>query len=97
MVTNGTRKAVIRRCSSKKVFLKISQISQQNVCVGVFFNQVFKNSFFIEYLQWLPLELEIENTLPEYSSRIYCSVRTNTVQKMKLCYLIEKVVVSITY
>ena len=29
-----------RRCLSKKIFLKISQISQKNTCVGVFFNKV---------------------------------------------------------
>ena len=36
-----------RRCSVKKVFLKISQISQENTCVGVFFSKVvglFKNA-----------------------------------------------------
>ena len=30
-----TLEAVIRSCSSKYVFLKISQISQENTCVGV--------------------------------------------------------------
>ena len=29
--------AVVRRCSSKYVFLKISQDSQENICVGVSF------------------------------------------------------------
>ena len=29
--------AVVRKCSSKKMFLKISQISQENTCVGVSF------------------------------------------------------------
>ena len=29
--------AVARKCSSKKMFLKISQISQVNACVGVSF------------------------------------------------------------
>ena len=29
--------AVIRRCSAKKVFLKISQVSQENTCFGVLF------------------------------------------------------------
>ena len=32
--------AVVRRCSSKQVFLKFSKISQENTCVGVFFNKV---------------------------------------------------------
>ena len=48
-----------RRCPSKKVFLKISQYSQENTCVGVNFIKktptqvfsyeyckIFKNSFF---------------------------------------------------
>ena len=30
-------KAAVRRCSSKQVFLKISQISQKNTFVGVSF------------------------------------------------------------
>ena len=34
--------AVVRRCSSKYVFLKIPQNSQENNCVGVFFNKVAK-------------------------------------------------------
>ena len=29
--------AVVRRCSAKQVFLKISQILQENLCAGVFF------------------------------------------------------------
>ena len=29
--------AIVRRCSSKKVFLKSSQSSQKNICVGVSF------------------------------------------------------------
>ena len=29
--------ALLRSCSSKYVFLKISQISQENTCVGVSF------------------------------------------------------------
>ena len=32
--------AVVQRCSVKKVFLKISQNSQENTCVGVSFLQV---------------------------------------------------------
>ena len=31
------REAVVRRCFSKQVFLKISQYSQENTCVGVSF------------------------------------------------------------
>ena len=37
---DNTVEAVIRRCSSKQVFLKISQISQENTYVGVSFSQV---------------------------------------------------------
>ena len=29
-----------RKCSIKKVFLKIPQYSQENICIGVFFNSV---------------------------------------------------------
>ena len=35
-----TRETVVRRCSVKKVFLKISQKSQENTCVGVSFNKI---------------------------------------------------------
>ena len=34
-VFNGTLKTAIRRCFSKYVFLKISQYSPENFCVGV--------------------------------------------------------------
>ena len=34
---NENIEAVVRICSSKKVSLKISQISQENICVGVSF------------------------------------------------------------
>ena len=30
-------KAAVRRCSTKEVFLKISQYSQESTCVGVSF------------------------------------------------------------
>ena len=40
-VKNGSKtinvEIVVRRCSSKQVFLIISQISQENPCVGVSF------------------------------------------------------------
>ena len=38
----GTKdiEAVVRRCSSKWLLLKISQYSQENTCVEVFFNKV---------------------------------------------------------
>ena len=34
---NENMEAVVRRCSSKQVLLKILQISQENACVGVSF------------------------------------------------------------
>ena len=36
-VFNGTLKTAIRRCFSKYVFLKTSQCSPENTCVGVSF------------------------------------------------------------
>ena len=33
----ASTEAVVRKCSSKQVFLKISQISQENTCVGISF------------------------------------------------------------
>ena len=37
IVTSSTLKAVARRCFSKQLFLKMSQILQENTCVGVSF------------------------------------------------------------
>ena len=34
---NSLTEAVVSRCSLKKVFLKISQYSQENTCVGYYF------------------------------------------------------------
>ena len=68
-MSSGTE-AVVQRCSVRNMFLKISQNSQKNTCVRVFFLiklqnlaqvlscefcKVFKNSFFIEHLWWLLL------------------------------------------
>ena len=68
--------ATFRRCSSKQVFLKIWQYSQENtISRNLFLNKVsdlrpptqvfsceyceiFKNSFFIEHLQWLLLTFQ---------------------------------------
>ena len=57
--------AVVQRCSVKKVFLKISQNSQENTCAKVSlliklqaqlfsceFCEFFKNTFFIEHFRW---------------------------------------------
>ena len=60
---------VVRRCSSKQVFLRAPQNLQKNICARDFFNKVaslryscefcefFKNTFFIEHLWWLLLAL----------------------------------------
>ena len=37
---NENMEAVVRRCSSKYVFLKISQVSQERTCVRVSFNKI---------------------------------------------------------
>ena len=59
--------AVLQRCSVKKVFLEISQDSQENTCVRVSFSiklchvSLFHLSqspfFFIEHLWWLLLSM----------------------------------------
>ena len=33
----GLSKAVIQKCSAKKVFLEVSQNSQENICARIFF------------------------------------------------------------
>ena len=58
--------AVVQRCSVKKVFLKISQNSQENSCARLFLNKedsctseklekFLRTSFFTEHLRWLRL------------------------------------------
>ena len=61
--------AVVRRCSSKQMFLKVSQISQVNFCVEEF----FRTPVFIEYLRWLLLvydrrgmKVELTNFVPMF-------------------------------
>ena len=41
--------AVIQRCPVKKMFLEISQDSQENTCAGIC--KIFKNTYYEEYLQ----------------------------------------------
>ena len=60
-------KAVVWRCSLKKVFLKISQNSQENTCVRVSFliklqasGKISKNTFLTEQLRWLLLAFQSE-------------------------------------
>ena len=54
--------AVVRRCSVKKVFLEISQNSQENTCAREIskntFCEISKNTFFIDHLWWLLLVTE---------------------------------------
>ena len=38
---------VVYRCSSKQVFLKIQQNSQENICFGIFFNKANANQSFL--------------------------------------------------
>ena len=58
------------RCSVKKVFLEISQISQENMCKSLFFNKVaslrfceiLRTPFFTEHLRWPLLIFEQVNS-----------------------------------
>ena len=49
--------SVVRRCSLKKMLLKISQILYENTCAGISFlisyefREMFKNILFIDYFQ----------------------------------------------
>ena len=40
LMTSLMKEAVVRRCSVKKVFLQVSQNSQENTCARVSFNKV---------------------------------------------------------
>ena len=73
------------RCYVKKVFLEISQISQQNACATasflkkrfcqrcfpVNFAKFLRTSFLTEHIRWLLLAFQSESTL--YSFRTSCS------------------------
>ena len=37
VIINASSEAAVRRCSSKEIFFKISQYSQENACVGASF------------------------------------------------------------
>ena len=52
-----TTEAVFRRCSPKKVFLEVLQISQESTCAFSEICKIFKNTFFTEHLWWLLLKL----------------------------------------
>ena len=67
--------AVTQRCSAKKVFLEISQNSQDNTCARVCFLinlqetlslvfscefcEILRTSFFTEHIRWLLLKLHV--------------------------------------
>ena len=66
--------AVVRRCSVKKLFLKISQSSQENTCARCFpvnFAKFLKTFFLTEHIRWLFLAFPSESTA--YSFRTSCS------------------------
>ena len=42
-IINISKEAVVRRCSVKKVFLEISENSQENICASVSFLEYDKN------------------------------------------------------
>ena len=57
--TKLNAEAVVRRCSSKQVFLNILQYSPENTYVGASFQQSCRpEAFFIEYLWRLLLQME---------------------------------------
>ena len=82
---NGFTEAVVRRCSIKKVFLKLSQNSQENACARVSFSiklhaeaqvlsyefcEIFKNICFIEHLQTTASEFTFQNNYTEVETYI---------------------------
>ena len=63
------REAVAKRCSVKKVFLKISQNSQENTCARV--------SFLIKLQAW-GLQLFEKETLAQVLSCEFCEISKKT-------------------
>ena len=59
-------------CSAEKVFLKIPQISRENICQNLVFNKFLRAPFFIENLWWLILVVTrvLQNGSFEKSHRI---------------------------
>ena len=59
IVTSLSSEAVVWRCSVKKVFLKVSQNSQENETLSQLFScefcEIFRHTFFIEHPRWLLL------------------------------------------
>ena len=62
--------AVARRCSVKKVFLKITQNSKENTCVRVF--------FFDKVASLRPATLLKKETLAQVFSCEFCEISKNT-------------------
>ena len=66
-ILSSSKSIMNRKCSTRKVFLKISQYSQENTCVGISFlikiqafrapallketREIFKNTYFEEHLR----------------------------------------------
>ena len=65
---NQVSETVTRRCSVKKVFLKISQNSQETHkrlwCFPVNFAKFLGTTFFIEHFRWLLLKVYIMDVSP---------------------------------
>ena len=61
MLMKGFTEAVARKCSAEKVFLEISQNSQENTCARASFLIKLQGVFFTEHLRWLLLALDIFN------------------------------------
>ena len=80
---NEELEAVPQRCSVKKVFLEISQKSQENICARV--------SFFIK-LQALGLQLYKKETLAQVFSYEFCKIFTEFLYKTPLddCFCVIK-------
>ena len=83
-------KAVTRRFSLEKVFLEVSQKSQENTCArGVFWHRRFlvnfvkflRTLFFTEHLWWLVLKLNIY-TLARISFKAFASLKLDVT-----CYM----------
>ena len=69
--------AVVRSCSVKKLFLKISQSSHENAwhrCFPVNFAKFLRTFFLTEHIRWLFLAFPSESTV--YSFRTSCSKQT---------------------
>ena len=84
------KEGVARRCSVKKMFLKISQNSQENTCARVSFlvklqeilnfAKFLRAPFFIEHLQWLLQACNFikKETQSQVFSCEFCEISKNT-------------------